>query len=213
MEKYYYDAHCHLNDEKLSVDWLNHANLFFLHGGRGIVTVGCDIAGSLAACDISRGIIAKIPGMWATATAGIHPYEACVSVVHDENIDEVMKNLADLSRKNADVIVAIGECGIDMHYEHSVATLAAQQEVLRRQCLLARDLGLPVVIHSRDGYQETIEVLKEFPDVVYYFHCFGYGAEELGELLRLFPRIYFGFDGNITYPKAENLRDACRKVP
>ena len=69
------------------------------------------------------------------------------------------------------------------------------------------------MIHSRDGYQETIDVLREFPDLVYYFHCFGYGVGEVEELLQFFPTIYFGFDGNLTYPKADNLRAACCIVP
>jgi TatD DNase family protein len=133
-------------------------------------------------------------------------------VTHD-NVDEQFQQLLEIYRRESDIIVAIGECGIDMHYEHSHARVLMQQMVLRRQCELAQKLDLPVVIHSRDGYQETIDVLTEFPDLVYYFHCFGYGVREVEELLELFTCVYFGFDGNSTYPKASHLREACQIVP
>jgi TatD DNase family protein len=108
---------------------------------------------------------------------------------------------------NLQHIVAIGECGIDLHYPGD-PLIKLQQELFARQCELARLYDLPVVIHSRDGYQETIDVLKDFADIKIYFHCYGYGEFEMQELQKAYKNIRFGFDGNITYPKAQNLRDA-----
>lgn len=76
------------------------------------------------------------------------------------------------------------------------------------QCELAKELQLPIVIHSRDDFESTFDVIKDFKGEKIYFHCFGYGAEEVKKLQEYFPCIRFGFCGNITYPKAQPLRDA-----
>lgn len=80
--------------------------------------------------------------------------------------------------------------------------------MFRMQCELAKELQLPIVIHSRNDFASTFEVIKEFKDEKIYFHCYGYGAEEVKILQEYFPQIWFGFCGNVTYPKAQQLRDA-----
>ncbi len=70
------------------------------------------------------------------------------------------------------LIAAIGECGMDAHYPDYTTTIrSVQQAFFRRQCLLAREYNLPIVIHSRDAFDETYEVLEEFTDVSIYMHC------------------------------------------
>lgn len=76
------------------------------------------------------------------------------------------------------------------------------------QCELAKEFQLPIVIHSRDDFESTFDVIKDFKEEKIYFHCFGYSAEEIRKLQEYFPHIRFGFCGNISYPKAQSLRDA-----
>lgn len=217
----YIDAHCHLNDDALYPDYDTHAANFVKAWGVGIVTVWCDLDSSTRACEIAKNLVVG-RSLWdsrfasleqAKATIGIHPSEACFGAVTMDNIDSVLAGVEALYQHEKDVVCAIGECGIDMHYEWSVAALDVQQALFRRQCAWAREEKLPVVVHSRDGFEETVAVMKLYSDAVYYIHCFGYGPDEIKKLLEDFPKIYFGFDGNISYPKAQALRDACVLVP
>lgn len=110
-------------------------------------------------------------------------------------------------------VVAIGECGIDLHYDSEGKTLELQRQVFAAQCELARELDLPLVIHSRAAFEETFEILKAYTDLKIYFHCWGYTEEELQLLLSLFPRLFVGFCGNVSYPKAEELRKSLKTLP
>jgi len=103
-----------------------------------------------------------------------------------DNLDSKMRELHDLYDNHEDCIVAIGESGIDLHYDNAYATLALQQSVLMAQCELALQLGLPIVIHSRNAFLETMSVLSDFPDLVVYFHCRSYGPLELDEVFTVF---------------------------
>jgi TatD DNase family protein len=85
--------------------------------------------------------------------------------------------------------------------------LAVQQELFVKHCELAQELKLPLVIHSRDGFQETLDILQNYKDLVIYFHCRGYGPEEYKILENMFPKLFIGFCGNVTYKKAQALRD------
>jgi TatD DNase family protein len=113
--------------------------------------------------------------------------------------------------QNPDEVIAIGECGIDLHRTDN-ANLAHQQELFRLHAELARKLQLPLVIHSRDAFEETLEILKAFPDLKLYFHCRGYGAEEVQIVEELFPKVRLGFTNILTYPNAHSTRAAFLAV-
>lgn len=72
---------------------------------------------------------------------------------------------------------------------------------------------MPLVVHSRDAFQDTLEILKEYTDLTIYFHCRGYGPEEFRILNSELKNLYVGFCGNITYKKAEELRETIKIVP
>jgi TatD DNase family protein len=84
-----------------------------------------------------------------------------------------LNELENLYEEKSDHIVAIGECGIDLHFPDN-PPLEVQQNALRLQAELARKLNLPLMIHSRDGFRETMEVLRDFSDLKIYFHARGY---------------------------------------
>ncbi|MEP6946428.1 MAG: TatD family hydrolase, partial [Acidobacteriota bacterium] len=109
-------------------------------------------------------------------------------------------------------VIAWGEIGLDYYYDHSPRDV--QRDVFRRQIRKARGLGLPIIIHSRDADDETVEILTEecswdgFRGIM---HCFG-GTPQMAEAL-VNIGFMISFAGNVTFKKADNLREAARVVP
>ena len=107
-------------------------------------------------------------------------------------------------------IVAIGEIGIDTYRPNTDHTLQLQKEIFRLQCQWARTLQLPIVIHSRANREAAHDVLQDFTDLTIYFHCRAYGPEQVNTIKETYPDFYIGFCGNISYPKADNIRKSLR---
>ncbi|MEI6118811.1 MAG: TatD family hydrolase [bacterium] len=124
-----------------------------------------------------------------------------------------MQWLKDLYLANPQYVVAIGETGIDVHYPNGLETLEIQKELFIHHCNLARELKLPLVVHSRDAFFETFEILKNHTDLTVYFHCRGYGPNEFRMLNSAFRNLFIGFCGNVTYKNAQTLRDTLTIVP
>lgn len=105
---------------------------------------------------------------------------------------------------------AVGECGLDYHWRHGGPE--AQERLFRGQAELAARYGKPLIVHSREAYDDTLRVVKEYaakvPTVI---HCFGYGADEAEAFLKA--GCYISFAGNLTYPKADPLRRALAITP
>jgi TatD DNase family protein len=162
-------------------------------GVERVVTVGTGIDScrtALALADEETGVYAAL---------GIHPHDADTDDAR--RLDELRELLAH------DRVVAVGETGLD-HYR-DYAPRAAQLRLFEEQLALAADVGLPVVIHTRAAAGDTKEALSDFGgDVV--LHCFS--EPELLDVA-LERGYYVSFAGNVTYPKAEALRDTARQVP
>jgi TatD DNase family protein len=132
------------------------------------------------------------------ATAGVHPHEAAAGI---EGLEAL---LADPE------VVAVGECGLDYFYEHSPRE--AQREVFAAQIALAHRHGLPLVIHSRDAWDDTFDVLAAEgtpPSTV--FHCFTGGPDEARRCLGV--GAHLSFSGIITFKAADDLRAAAAICP
>ena len=123
-----------------------------------------------------------------------------------EDYPRLIEGLEQQYLDHPEEIIAIGECGIDL-YGNDNPPLAHQQTLFRLQAELAKKLNLPLIIHSRDGFEETLEVLEEFSDLKIYFHCRGYGPEEIKKAEGLFPQVWFGFTNAIAYPSAKKTRE------
>jgi TatD DNase family protein len=137
------------------------------------------------------------------ATAGLHPHEARIA---NEGVYDELRGLAREGR-----IVAIGEIGLDFHYDHSPRD--AQREAFRRQVRLAREVGLPIVVHTREADAETVEILEgegaaEAGGVV---HCFTGGLELARRALEL--GFLISFSGIVAFPRAEVIQQVAREVP
>jgi TatD DNase family protein len=139
------------------------------------------------------------------AAAGVHPHDA---KLFDDAAEKRLIALIQQSQR----VVAWGEIGLDYHYDHSPRDV--QRVVFRRQLGLARQLNLPVIIHSREADEDTIEILREqLRDYrrAGVMHCFG-GSLQLAQAA-LDLGFYISFAGNLTFKKAEDLRNVARQLP
>jgi TatD DNase family protein len=139
------------------------------------------------------------------AAVGVHPHDARL---FDDAAAERVYELARSSRR----VIAWGEIGLDYHYDNSPREV--QREAFARQLRMARALDLPVVIHSREADAETVEILRaELGDATRsgIMHCFGGGYEMAAGVLEL--GFMISFAGNVTFKKAEALREVARRVP
>lgn len=139
------------------------------------------------------------------AAVGVHPHDA---KLFD---DAAEKRLVGLVRESKRVI-AWGEIGLDYHYDHSPRDV--QREVFRRQLSLARGLNLPIIIHSREADEDTTTILREKLsgyERAGVLHCFGGSLQMALDVIDL--GFYVSFAGNLTFKKAEDLRDIARQLP
>jgi len=162
-------------------------------GVRRIVSVGTGID----SCRETLEIAARHEGVFAAL--GIHPHEA--GEPDAGRLGELRELLADRRA------VAVGETGLDFYRDY--APHDRQRELFERQLELAAELGKTVVVHTRAASDETAAALAPFAGTVV-LHCFS-APELLG--VALDRGYYVSFAGNVTYPKAEELRDAARAVP
>ncbi len=185
------DSHCHLYDTRGDdlIDVLAQARAA---GVTDMITVGCDAATTAAAIEIAS----THDGVHATV--GLHPHEA----VH--GVDSIAAFLDDPH------VIAIGEAGLDYHYEHSPREV--QRTAFAAQIQLAHDHHLPLVIHTREAWDETFDILvgEGIPEHTI-FHCFTGGPNELRRCLDL--GAYVSFSGIVTFPSATELHEAARLCP
>lgn len=181
----YIDTHCHLSIE----DYEDISSIIYENHKAGIskmIISGCTRESILESLEISHS------SSNIYVTIGYHPSEA--STVTEEDILLLEKQIKDSK------VVGIGEIGLDYHYGKE--DMNTQKELFRRQMQLASQYHLPVVIHSRDAVEDTIQILREFPDVVGDIHCFS-GSLEVAKIYTSMG-YYLGIGGVVTF-KNSNL--------
>ena len=182
------DTHCHLDlptcDEEVTAARAA--------GVSGLVAIGCDVADSRQALEIAarhRDV---------SAAVGVHPHEASGGI----------DGLAGLLE--GEDVVAVGECGLDYHYDHSPRP--TQRRVFAAQIALAHQAGLALVVHSRSAWDDTFAILvgEGVPERVV-MHCFTGGEREAERALAL--GAYLSFSGIVSFPKAPEVREAAALCP
>ncbi len=196
------DSHCHIDGEQFDADRNEVVQRAKDAGVATMLNIG---TGDPHSDDFRRAVAVAEKYENVYASVGVHPHDA---KLYD---DAAEKHLVELVR-SSDKVIAWGEIGLDFYYDHSPR--AVQAEVLRRQIRTARSLDLPIIIHSRDADDETVSILTE--ECSYYgyrgiMHCFG-GTPEMAQALMALGFL-ISFAGNVTFKKADNLRDAARFVP
>jgi TatD DNase family protein len=186
----WFDSHCHVPYEGIGPDVVDQAREA---GVTRLVTVGTDAAQSAACLEVA----AAHEGVWATV--GLHPHEARHGVA---TVEGLLRGQAKL--------VAIGECGLDYHYDFSPRP--AQREVFAAQVALAHRHGLALVVHTREAWDDTVAILRSEgvpPRTV--FHCFSGGPAEARTALDL--GAWLSFSGVITFKGAGDVRESAALCP
>ncbi|MFA7298048.1 MAG: TatD family hydrolase [Candidatus Absconditabacterales bacterium] len=207
-----FDSHTHLNTEPLLGDWQGYIQKFIDAGGVGLVNSGASESYNIQGIEIAKIAEHTFPNCIVKATLGRHPLECVEGHFTIDEISTKMKGLKDLCLSNLQYVVAIGETGIDIHYPNGLETLDIQKELFIQHCNLARELKLPLIVHSRDDFTTTFEILKNYTDLTVYFHCRGYGPQEYKILDESIPNLFVGFCGNVTYKNAQLLRDTLAVI-
>jgi TatD DNase family protein len=197
------DSHCHIDGDAFDEDRdevVRRAN------GAGVVAMLNVGTGDPHSDDFRKAVAVTEKYENAFASVGVHPHDA---KLYD---DAAEKHLIELV-KSSDKVIAWGEIGLDFYYDHSPRDV--QKDVFRRQIRKARELDLPIIVHSRDADRETVEIIADecsgesFRGGI--MHCFGGTADMAEKLMSL--GFLISFAGNVTFKKADNLRDAARVVP
>ena len=191
-----FDTHAHMDDRAFDVD--RDALLSALPGqGIGLLmNPGCSLASSRNASALSR----KYDYIYAAV--GSHP-DAADEV--DGTVLEEYRKLCKLNPK----IRAIGEIGLDYHYEDIPRDL--QQKAFRDQMALAEELGLPAIVHEREAHEDGCRIVEEFPSVTGVFHCYSGSAEMAKWLVRR--GWYIGFTGVLTFKNARKAVEVAASIP
>jgi TatD DNase family protein len=229
----WFDSHCHLQDEFTESDRGDRIDATGPHASRlagvmaraseagvtRMVCVGTGAGTSAAAVDLVRsmrqpGSAAVAEGIELWATVGLHPHDATDGV---ETLDSLLATEVGPAgsamageRAEEPVVVGIGECGLDYHYDHSPRP--AQREAFALQVELAHRHGLALVIHTREAWDDTFDILGAAGvparTVV---HCFTGGPEEARRCLDLGASL--SFSGVVTFKNAEDVRQAAALCP
>ncbi len=187
------DTHCHITDDKYDEDRNEilkeiEENLEFA------VNIGFDLESSKRSIDLAD----RYDFMYAVV--GVHPTD-----INGYN-DELEENLEKLALHPK--VVAIGEIGLDYHWMKDEKE--KQKSIFRRQLEMAKRVNKPVVIHTRDATYDTLEILKEYPEIKGIVHCYPGSYESAVELM---DNYYFGVGGVITFKNARKLVEAVTKIP
>ena len=189
------DTHCHIPFEGLT-DSAAVVAAAREAGVTRLVTVGTDGPHSRATVAAAR----SFAGVWATV--GLHPHDA------KQGVDTILDALADGVADGT--VVAVGECGLDYHYDHSPRDV--QRAAFAAQIAIAHERALALVIHTREAWDDTLAILRAegAPDRTV-FHCFSGGAAEAKACLDL--GAYLSFSGIVTFKTADDVRDAVACCP
>lgn len=189
-----FDSHCHYDDEKYDEDREQIIEFIHENGVCNAINVGCDIKSSKESIKLAE----KYDFFYAAV--GVHPHVA--GDVSKNYIDEITKMTENKK------VVAIGEIGLDYHYDFTPRDI--QQKVFEEQLILANELDIPVIIHSREATEDNMRLLnKHKPKGV--VHCFNGSAQTAKEVLKI--GMYIGFTGVVTFKNAKKPLEVIDIVP
>jgi TatD DNase family protein len=191
------DTHCHLTFDDLACDINAVIERSIAASVTSWITVGTDAGHNRKAIELAR----KYDNMYATV--GIHPHYA------DEVTGQVIRQLHVLAQNKK--VVAVGETGLDFHYEPSKKPY--QQKLFESHLNIADELNLPVIIHCREAFDETMDMLERFapPSMKAVFHCFS-GSPEQAKIV-LDAGFHISFTGVVTFKNARIKRKAAEIIP
>lgn len=184
-----FDSHAHYDDEQFDGDREELLRSLPSKGVCAVINCASDLKSSATSAELSE----KYPFFWCAC--GVHPHEA-EKELKTADINEIEKRIVNFAEKKK--CVAIGEIGIDYHYDFSPREL--QKELFELQLKLSKELDLPVIVHDREAHEDTMTLLKKYrPKGV--VHCFSGSVEMAREVLKL--GMYIGLGGAVTFKNAK----------
>ena len=195
--EYIFDTHAHYDDEDFDADRYELLESMKEHGVGTIVNIGA----SMRSCKTTLALAEKYPFVYGAL--GVHPSDC--GTMTEEDIQWIKANAAN------EKIVAIGEIGLDYYWDNVERDV--QKKWFVRQLDIAKETGLPVIIHSRDAAQDTLEIMKaEHKDTTGgVIHCFSYGVEMAREYLNM--DYFIGVGGVLTFKNGKKLKEVVEYAP
>jgi len=192
-----FDTHAHYDDERFDEDRDTLLNELHQNG----ISYILNASASLESLDASIELSEKYDFVYVAL--GIHPHDA-------DKMDEGVLDKIRMLSKNSKV-VAIGEIGLDYYYDNSPRDI--QQYWFERQIELAKELGLPIIIHDRDAHEDTINIIKKtnVGQVGGIFHCFSGSAEMALDMLK--HNLYIAIGGPVTFKNARKTVEVVKAIP
>ena len=191
-----FDTHAHMDDRAFDTDREELLSSLPHQGLSLVMNPGCSLSSSRNVDKLTRQYD------FLYGAVGSHP-DAC-----DEVTEEVLEEYRQICRNNPK-IKAIGEIGLDYHYEDIPRDI--QQKAFRMQMALAQELNLPVIVHDRDAHGDAMAILEEFPQVKGVFHCYS-GSVEMAQWL-VDRGWYIGFTGVLTFKNARKAIEVAESIP
>lgn len=191
-----FDSHAHYDDEKFDEDREQLLKELNNDGVVGIINCGSSLKGLEMSVKLSE------ENDFVYAAAGIHPENAY------EFNEEVKFRIEQLAQDKK--IVAVGEIGLDYYWDENPPR-EVQKEVFRAQMDIAKKYNLPVIIHDREAHKDTIEIMKEYPEVIGVVHCFSGSVEFAKECVKL--GYYIGVTGVITFKNSKTIKEVVKNIP
>lgn len=189
-----FDSHAHYTDRAFDIDRTDLLGSLEESGICGVINCGADLKSSEESARLSQ----ECDFMYFAC--GVHPEEV------DDLPSDYLDTLKDLTKNKK--CVAIGEIGLDYYWRQDNKEL--QKKIFIEQILLARELNLPVIVHSRDAHEDTLTILKEYkPKGV--LHCFSGSVETAKEILKL--GMYIGLGGAVTFKNAKKPVEVAEFLP
>lgn len=200
-----FETHAHYDDEAFDED---REELLSGMKASGIETI-VNIAADLESCKSTLALCEKYPFIYGAL--GVHP--SSVGELNSETFEWLRKTVRENSTQNGGKIIAIGEIGLDYYWEKEEAAKENQKKWFEQQIELARELKLPMVIHSRDAAKDTADMMnvlrtQEIGGIV---HCYSYSKELAAEFLKM--GFSFGIGGVITFSNAKKLKEVVEYLP
>lgn len=191
------DSHAHLDDRRFNKDRDKLIKSLKQNDISLVINIGADVSTSIKSVKLAE----KYENIYAAV--GVHPHSAKEM---DDSTIEVLRAFA-----KRDKVVAIGEIGLDFHYDNSPRDV--QRKRFIEQIGLAKELDLPIVVHSRDADQETFDILKEEADEKLrgVLHCYSGNAEMAKEYIDL--GFYISLAGPVTFKNARKPKEVAKSVP
>ena len=191
-----FDSHAHYGSEQFDEDRESVIDNIRENGVIGVMNCGTDIKSSKETIELCE----KYDMFYGAV--GIHPTDAFN--ITDQIMEEIKKMASHPKVK------AIGEIGLDYYWEENPSR-EEQKNVFRKHMQLAKELNMPVIIHDRDSHADTLEIMKEYPDVTGVVHCFSGSKEMAVECLKL--GYYIGITGVVTFKNAKKIIEVVEVVP